>query len=66
MAFTEIANLTQPVILLCVDVQVKIISPLHAGSETIVPNPLQGEWQRRIFPRSCNSQIAPVLKEQRT
>jgi hypothetical protein len=66
MAFTEIANLTQPVILLCVDVQVKIISPPHAGGEPIVPNTLQGEGQGRIFARSCDHQIAPILKEQRT
>ena len=40
MAFAEIANLAQPVILLGVDIQVKIVGPPHSGSETIVPNAL--------------------------
>jgi AraC-like DNA-binding protein len=66
VALAEIAYFTQPVILLCVDVEVKVISPPHARGETIVPNVLQGEWQGRIFAPACNGWTAAILKERRT
>ena len=64
LAFTEIADLRSPVILLRVDVEMKVICPAHAARQAVIPDTLQGQRQRRVRARTGDGEIASILKEE--
>src|ERR1700751_5406515 len=62
----EISNLSEPVVLLGINVQMEVIGPTHTGSETVVPDSLQCQRQRRVRARARYREIASELEEQST
>lgn len=42
----EVADFREPVVLLGVNVQVKVVGPAHAGCKTVVPNSLKCQRKR--------------------
>jgi hypothetical protein len=45
LALRQVANFSSPVILLCIDIEVEVVSPSHGACQSIIPNSLQGEGQ---------------------
>src|ERR1700733_944918 len=44
----------------------EVVGPTHAGSETVIPDSLQGQRQGGVRARTRNRQIPSELKEQST
>src|SRR5882672_10719991 len=64
LTLCEIADLGRPVILLCINVEMKIVRPFHAAGQAIVPDALQRERERGIGTRAGDGEVSSVLKKQ--
>ena len=65
VALGEVADFSDPIILLGVDIEMKIAGPTHVAREVVVPETLQVGWERGVLARPRDEQVTTVLKEER-
>ena len=65
VAFSQIGDITAPIVLLDVDVKMIVTRPRHIAGQVIVPNALQIGGQGRVLAARCYLHVTAILEEKR-